>query len=153
MHHESCLPRPGKPWKSLNLSTLGELDGISCPIGCPNDSEIAELTTGIAPRRLRGVRRQAETHCIILFRLDPQQEMPWQRQHTKNSKQNSRKWKSREARAAAARWSFASVKKGASACTGWDAFPSRFITNNGPGCWRRYRNCARSSKKTRLRAS
>src|SRR2546430_1564910 len=28
VHHESCLPRPGKPWKSLDLSTLGELDGV-----------------------------------------------------------------------------------------------------------------------------
>src|SRR5467141_2347084 len=51
------------------------------------------------------------------------QEMTWLSQLTKNSKQNSRNWKNKVADGAAARSNSALAKKGASAFTGWGAFP------------------------------
>ena len=46
--------------------------------------------------------------------------------------------------AAPDRSNFAWAKKEASAYTVSGGFPSRSTTNNGSGCWMRYRNCTSS---------
>src|SRR5207302_8191194 len=113
MHHEAVsldLGNLANPWTYSHLKNWMRFLRDGMPMVTVR---LSNLASGHAAVRAYSEGHQSETHCIILFRLDPRQETPWPSQHTKNSKQNSRKWKSREADAAAARWSSASAKKGA----------------------------------------